>query len=294
LTKKCPGSLAAERLAVTPFRTAKRGGNQAVAGSNPARGVMKTALITGASSGIGRELARHHASRGGDLIVVARRRERLAELKEELEKKFGTRVHIMVEDLSRTGAAGRIHERVKSKKLKVDYLINNASFGGYGLFQVHSIEKYEDMINVNLVAMTELTRLFLDELVRSGGKIMNVSAVAGFLPGPGHAVYYATKAYVNSLTDSLATELEGTKVTVTALCPGLTRTEFHSVAGRRGASRGMPASRVAREGYEAMLRGGRSHIPGFSNKLLVVCSKLIPRRLLGKITKRIMKWWGTE
>ncbi len=221
----------------------------------------KTALITGASSGIGLELANIHAERGGDLILVARRQKRLEALKEELAKKHGVRVEIVVSDLSQPQAAQQIYQQVKEKNLEVHYLINNAGFGQLGRFEEMDWQRIQDMIQVNITSLTQLTHLFLKEMVvRNEGKILNVASSAGMVPGgPLMSVYYATKAYVLSFSKGLAGELDGRNVTVTALCPGATKTEFDVAANLQKSKLfqnvKFTARQVAEDGYNAMLKG---------------------------------------
>jgi len=194
--------------------------------------MKKTALITGASSGIGRELARIHAERGGNLVIIARRHANLIELKKELEKKYAVKITVIAKDLSQPSAPQEIYNEVKKAGIEIDFLINNAGFGGLGKFYQRSWEQDLAMIQVNIVALTNLCRLFLPEFVkRNHGKILNVSSTASLVPGgPLQAVYYATKAFVTSFSNALFEELANTKITVTALLPGATATEFKKVA----------------------------------------------------------------
>lgn len=233
----------------------------------------KTALVTGASSGIGTELARIHAEHGGDLIIVARRQERLESLKAELENAHGVTVHVLVQDLARADAAKQIREEVRSRGLRVDYLVNNAGFGYRGFFHEQDWATNEAMIEVNVFAVTALTRLFLPEMIaRGSGRILNVASMAGFLPGPLHAVYYASKAFVISFSEAIANELADAGVSVTALCPGPTETEFMQRAhmqGVRPAKIAASARHVAEIGYKAMLRGRTVAVPGLLNKLVI-------------------------
>jgi len=243
------------------------------------------ALVTGASSGIGMEIARLHAARGGDLIVVARRRDRLEALKRELWEKHSTTTHVLESDLSVPGAGSALHEAVTARSLEVDYLINNAGFGGVGLYHEQPWELHRSMMQVNVVALAEITHCFLPRMVERGsGRILNVASVAGFVPGPLQPVYYASKAFVVSFSQALDDELRSSSVHVTALCPGLTQTEFFDAAGLERAQAlrfpRMSASRVARVGYDAMLKGRRIAIPGVLNWFIVnVALRYLPRRL---------------
>ncbi len=248
--------------------------------------MKNTALITGASSGIGRELARIHASKGGDLIIVARSRGKLEELKQELEKKHSVQVRVFEKDLSQPGSGRELYDEVKEAGLQVEYLINNAGFGGVGKFHERNWQDDLDMINLNMVALTELSRFFLPEMVkRNSGRILNVSSTASLVPGPLQAVYYATKAYVTSFSNALAGELHDTRVTVTALMPGATETSFGAVSGmdktdmfKNTAS----ASTVASDGYEAMMAGKLEVISGlgFSQKLMLKMAPLTPKKMI--------------
>ena len=196
---------------------------------------MKTALITGASSGIGKELARIHASKGGNLILVARRTEALEALKTELESTYGIQVNTFTQDLTQAHAAKKVYDFVNHSGLEVDYLMNNAGFGGHGVFIDRPLDKDLEMIQLNVSALVELTHLFLQDMKERGyGKILNTASTAGFLPGPLQATYFATKAFVISFTEGLSYELRNSGITVTALCPGPVKTEFEHVAGLEG------------------------------------------------------------
>ena len=185
--------------------------------------MKKTALITGASSGIGKELAYIHAKKGGDLIIVARNIDKLNILKSALEDKYAIVVHINQKDLTKSTATKEIYEEVKKANIQVDYLINNAGFGGLGKFNERDLQEDVAMINLNITALTSLTHYFLQDFVaQNKGKILNVSSTASFMPGPLQAVYFATKAYVTSFTNAIAEELKNTNITVTNLMPGAT------------------------------------------------------------------------
>ncbi len=218
-----------------------------------------TALVTGASAGIGEELARLHASKGGDLVLVARREDRLLELAAALEAEHGVRVDVIAADLTKRAAARKLYDRIGELGIKVDVLINNAGFGAHGRFDESDLATQQRMMQLNMVVLTELTHLLLQDMVaRGSGRVLNVGSVAGFLPGPLQAVYFASKAYVNSFSQALATELAGTGVTVTVLCPGPVETEFQSVSGMdgvRGFDFAASAESVARCGYRAMEKG---------------------------------------
>lgn len=229
---------------------------------------QKTALITGASSGIGKELAIIHASKGGNLVITARRKEKLLKLKDILEKKYKISVYVITKDLTDQKAPEEIYKEVKDAGIEIDYLINNAGFGGHGLFQNRDLYKDLSMIQVNIVALTYLTGLFIPDFVkRRSGKILNTSSTASLMPGPLQAVYYATKAYVTSFSNALAQELSGTDITVTALLPGATKTEFANTSGMNKTdmfNKPFSAYEVAMKGYEAMIKGTLNIVAGVS------------------------------
>jgi len=256
--------------------------------------VRPLALITGASRGIGAALARELARHGHDLVLSARGIEPMQDLAGEL-RRIGTKTTVIAADLSAPGGAARLVEELDRRGLTVDVLINNAGLGGLGRFDRIDPARIEEMLQVNIVALTEVTRSLLPGMIaRRHGRIMLVGSVAGFQPGPGMAVYFATKAYVLSLGEALAHELRGTGVTVTTLCPGATATEFFNVAGatrqflsrRRGHM--MPADRVARIGCRALMAGRRVVIAGAINRLLSFGSRYGPRSLTLPITEHLM------
>lgn len=249
-------------------------------------------LITGASSGIGLELAKLAAADGHDLVLVARRKDKLAEVKKELEAKHGVTIHVLAVDLSDPTTAERIVRELIKQKLDVDILINNAGFGVVGDFSETDWAKEQSMLQVNMLALTELTKLLLPAMLeRKQGRILNVSSTAAFVPGPGMALYYATKAYVQSFSEALAEELAGKGVTITALCPGPTQTEFAQTAGITSTTlfrSGIPtAASVASDGYRAMLRGQRIVISGFGNQLNRFFARLLPSWLITRIVRHL-------
>jgi len=242
----------------------------------------QTALITGASAGIGLELARLIAADDIDLVLVARRRDRLEELARELPAAHGVSVTVIAADLGAPTTPGDIFERVRAAGIEIDYLVNNAGFGSVGPFSGADLARQLEMISVNVRALVELTHRFLPGMVaRKQGRILNLASVAGFVPGPFMATYYASKAFVVSFTEALATELRGTGVTVTASCPGPTQTEFSQVARNADIklyrSNVMDAKPVARHAYRAMLAGKVLATPGLMNKLLVQSTRVVPR-----------------
>lgn len=250
-------------------------------------------LITGASSGIGYELAELFAADGYPLIVVARSEKKLLELKAKAEQR-GVAVHVFVKDLTQPQQVKELYEEVQQQGLFVDILVNNAGFGGFGLFHERELAEELDMIQVNITALTHLTRLFLPAMIkRNRGRILNVASVAAFQPGPLMAVYYATKAYVLSFTEALENELRGTAVTVTALCPGATATRFEQRASLQESRlfRGnvMDVGTVARAGYNGLMRGQTIVIPGWKNRLLAASARWVPRKLLTTIVRSVQE-----
>jgi len=255
----------------------------------------KIALITGASSGIGKELAKIHAEQGGDLIIVARREEKLTALKNELEKEHNVKVTPLAKDLSIPGAAQELYQEVKEAKLQVDYLINNAGFGLRGKFHELDWARQQQMIHLNMVALTELMYLFLPEMVeRNQGKILNTSSTASYMPGPLQAVYYASKSYVNFLGNAIAEELHDTQVTVTTLMPGATETEFAKTADMDKTNlfqKAVSPRGVAQDGYDAMLKGDLNVVSGltFPQKLMISMIPFTPKKMLLKQVRQLQE-----
>jgi hypothetical protein len=246
-----------------------------------------TALITGASAGIGAALARVFAAGGHDLVLTARRRERLEALARELAARKVV-VHAWPEDLRDPDAPRRLHERAKAEGIAVDILVNNAGLGARGPFVEVPLERHLEIVAVNITALTALTHLFLQDMrTRGQGRVLNVASMAGFQPGPFLAVYYASKGYDYLFTEALAEELQGSGISVTCLYPGVTETEWQAVAGvegsRLGRMNGMTAEAVARAAYDGLMRGQRSVIPGTRNKLSALAVKVLPRRLLTRV-----------
>jgi uncharacterized protein len=241
----------------------------------------KIALVTGASEGLGRDLADLFARDGHSLILVARNEERLNELAGKLHEEFHVEAQVIAQDLSVPGASQAVFDRLGDTE--IEFLVNNAGFGTIGRFAKAEVQTQLAMLQVNVVALTHLTRLILPAMLkRKSGRIMNMASVAGMLPGPYMSVYYASKAYVISFSEALATEVADSGVTVTAICPGPTRTEFQKRAGAGESSlfrfNVMSSADVARIGYKAMMRGKRLVTTGVSNKLLGVTAKVLPRR----------------
>ena len=259
-----------------------------------------SALVTGASSGIGLELAKLLARDGYDLVLVARRADRLEELGAKLSREHGVRAKAVGADLGLPDAPGAIAETLKQGAVQIDVLVNNAGYGVHGPFAKTELRTELDLLQVNVVALTHLTKLLLPAmLARRAGRILNVASTAAFQPGPLMAVYSASKAYVLSFSEALAEELAGTGVTVTTLCPGPVLTGFQARAGLNEArfAAGNPllvdVAAVARAGYEGLKKGKRLVIPGLGNKLLVQSERLAPRRLVTKITRRFQERVGS-
>jgi short-subunit dehydrogenase len=253
---------------------------------------LKTALITGATSGIGLELARLLARDHYRLIIAARTAEELKATAAELTHLSGEEVLTMVSDLSKDNSAQELYDFVKQKSIALDVLVNNAGYAEYGLFKDIPLGKELGLIQLNLVSLTVLTKLFMDDMISRGrGRILNVASTAAFQPGPLMSVYYATKAYVLSLTEALANELQGTGVTMTALCPGPTKTNFQNKIGVKLPlfNGSMSAQTVAEIGYRGLMKGKTVVIPGWRNKLLVQSLRLAPRQLVPKIVRRIQE-----
>ena len=243
-----------------------------------------TALITGASAGIGLELAKLFAADGHDLVLVARRADAMGKLADSLRAKHGIVVRIWPADLADPQAPRQLQERAVAEAVAVDILVNNAGFGAVGHFHELSPKRQLGIIDVNMRALTEMTYHFLPAMrERRRGRILNLGSIVGFLPGPYMAVYYASKAYVVSFSEALAEELIGSGITVTCLCPGYTATEFQKAAGIQKTGmlarlRPMPAATVARIGYRGLMAGRRLVVPGWGNRISVFGLRFSPRR----------------
>ncbi len=249
----------------------------------------KTVLITGASSGIGYAFAEIFAKNKYSLILVARREKELQELKKKCEQ-HTKEIRVIMKDLAQPNAAEEIYKEIKKENVRVDILINNAGFGDYGSFYKTAWKKEAAMIQVNIVALTQLAKLFGQDMLqqKQGGIIMNISSVAAFLPGPLMSVYYATKAYVLSLSEAMMHDVEGTNVKVIALCPGMTKTGFQQVAGfqekQENEEQMVSAEEVAAYGFEVIQEGkSKIAIPGWKNKVIARVGWLLPRSFVAKI-----------
>ena len=252
-----------------------------------------TVLITGASGGIGEELARLFAAHGYDLVLVARSEDKLQSLSGGLGRTHGVQARALAADLADPRAPPRIFESLQQQGVTIDALVNNAGFGASGAYAKIDYDVEARMIQVNVAALAHLTRLFLPGmLARRSGKILNVASTAAYVPGPFMAVYYASKAFVLSFSEALAEETQGTGVTVTALIPGPTETNFAATAGNQNSllfrtGTAMRAAAVARVGYDGLMAGKRVAIAGVSNKLTVLSTRVTPRTMLAKITRKL-------
>ncbi len=254
----------------------------------------RTALVTGATSGIGYELAKLFAHDGFDLVLVARNDRRLHEVADELRRGASVGITVVAQNLSQLGAADAIYRQLTDAGVDVDVLVNNAGFSVYGPFWTTDPQSEWQMIQTNIVALTQLTYLLLPGMVaRRSGRILNLGSTASFAPGPFSAVYNASKAYVLSFSEALAEELRGTGVTVTTLCPGPTKTEFaeraHLTATNLFRGRLASAADVARAGYRALMRGQTTVVVGLANQLLVLTIRLSPRTLVAKVSRRMLQ-----
>jgi uncharacterized protein len=256
--------------------------------------VSKTALITGASGGIGYELALQFARDGFDCILVARSHDKLDALAARIGSEFRVKALVLPKDLSKATAVDEICEEVGAASMQVDVLVNNAGFPVFGLFTETDLDTELEMLQVNVVALTQLTKLFLRGMIeRRSGRILNLASTAAFEPGPLMAVYYASKAYVLSFSEALANELRGTGVTVTTLAPGPTRTGFQK-RGQLEDSRLVQgdiadAQSVALAGYRGLMAGKTIVIPGFANKLIPWIVRVSPRGVVTRVVRRMQE-----
>jgi uncharacterized protein len=257
----------------------------------------KTALITGASGGIGEALARTLAQHGYDLILVARTISKLEALGAELSAQNGIQATSISSDLSAFDASEKLMTDLETRKLNVDVLVNNAGFGDFGDFATGDPIKQQQMISLNIMTLTMLTRALLPKMLeRKFGRIMNVASTAAFQPGPLMSVYYASKAYVLSLSEALSEELLGTGVSVTALCPGPTASDFQARASMQDSKlmqsktlSVMTSKEVAEQGIAALERGQRIVIPGLMNQIMAQSSRFLPRAIVPRIVKSMQE-----
>ena len=257
--------------------------------------MKQTALITGASNGIGLELARIHAKRGGNLVLVARSQDKLNQLADELRAQYhDIQITVIAQDLAMPHAAQSVFAQTEQLGIQVDILINNAGFGGHGRFFERELAKEQQMIQLNITTLTELTHLYLQGMVaRRSGKILNVSSTASFMPGPLQAVYYATKAYVTSFSQAVAEEVREFGISITALCPGAVATDFVAAGDLQGVDawkNAKSAQSVAECGYQAMLDG---ELVAFNEGKLKFTLEwvipLLPRKTMLKISRSVME-----
>jgi short-subunit dehydrogenase len=253
-----------------------------------------TALVTGASAGIGEALARVVAAHGFDLVLAARREDRLRALARELTERFQVDARVLVADLADPTAPARIFEKCRAGGRRVDLLVNNAGYGLAGGFLDATWEEHARFIQVMMTSAAELTWRFLPSMIEHRyGRIINVASLAGLVPGSaGHTLYAASKAFLIKLSESVALENRRHGVHVTALCPGFTHTEFHDVSGTRDLVSHLPAwmwmdaERVAREGYDAVMRGQIVYVPGRANRTIALFIRLLPQALMMSIARR--------
>ena len=253
------------------------------------------AIITGASSGIGRELAELFARNGHDLMLVARRRDALESIARTLSDRYGIACDPFPADLARRLERERLAARIRTIDQHVAALVNNAGIGTHGYFHETDLERELEIIELNIAALTHLTKLVLPGMrARGAGRIINVSSVAAFQPGPLMSVYYASKAFVQSFSEALAEEVAGTGVTVTAVCPGPTITEFHASAGLHPDAPAVGAPPMtSREVAEAAYRGARTGkrvvVTGFRNKIIVFANRILSRRRMTQLVRRVQE-----
>ncbi|MGE5382883.1 MAG: SDR family NAD(P)-dependent oxidoreductase [Omnitrophica WOR_2 bacterium] len=251
------------------------------------------ALITGASGGIGLELVNIMASKGHNLVLVARSGKKLAAISEELTKKLPIKIKVFSADLTDEAERLKLISFIKEENLKINILVNNAGFGDSGCFAQADWEKNSRMIKLNILALTHLTREFIPHMIDEGyGRVLNVASIAGFLPGPLMSVYYASKSYVVSFSNAINSELKGTGVTVTTLSPGPVDTNFFNEAGASEAKinkimKGASAHSVARFAYKRMMHGKRKAVQGIGNKLMLFGLRFIPSSLTNTLVKRL-------
>lgn len=253
----------------------------------------QTALITGASSGIGLELATLFAQDGINLVLVARNKERLETIAADLHARCNIGATVLAYDLAQPSAPEAIVQELQTRGLTIDYLVNNAGTQVYGPIQDTDVTRQLQLIQVNLVALTHLTMLLLPDMVKRGaGRILNLSSIGGFAPAPLNAIYCASKAYILSFSEGIARDLEHTGVTVTCLCPGATHTDFARRADiedmRLFQMSAMDARQVAQAGYAALMKGETTIIPGLFNQLIAFSVRLSPRQLVTRVGRYLM------
>ncbi len=254
---------------------------------------MPTALITGASSGLGIDFARLFAKDGIDVVLLARSSEKLEKIALELQKSYGINTHVLVKDLSNEADLNSIFPELQSQKIEIDYLVNNAGFGHHTAFADLSWKDHQALIRVNIEALTQLTHEFLTPMLeKRKGRILQIASTASFQPGPYMALYYASKAYVRSFGEALSKELEDTGVSVTILCPGPTKTAFFDKAGMNQmrllkAGQMQTSEEVAKFGYRKMMQGKRTVISGMMNKMGAMAVRFVPKGIILNAVKAL-------
>lgn len=250
---------------------------------------MEYVLITGASTGIGYELAKVYAEHGANLILVATKQDRLNEVKAEIIRNYPVQVVVIVKDLSKLGAAKDLYEEIRAKNLTVSELINNAGIGFVGEFDQIPYQQEEDMMILNMVSLLALTKLFLNDMKREKiGRILNVASNGAFQPGPYVASYYATKAFVLNFSEAIRLENRDSKIHIAALCPGATRTNFPNRAGRKQSPNAMSPELVARIAYKQFHKNKSVIIPGVANRIALLVPKKLRSKFIYGYQKRLM------
>lgn len=257
--------------------------------------MKKTALITGASGGLGLSFVNIFARDGYDVVLVARNGDRLEEIKKDIESKYKVKATVIAKDLCASNGAQEVYSATKQAGIEINVLVNNAGFGDFGEFHRSDLSKQVRMVDLNCIALMELCHLYIPDMIKSkSGNILNVDSIAAFQPGPLMSVYYATKAFVFSFSQALTRELKGTGVKVTALCPGPIRTNFDAAAdlGESGLFKNLKvwdADVVAEFGYKNMKKGKSFCVCGFLNKLIVFSNRLAPRALVRNMVYNLQK-----
>ena len=254
----------------------------------------KTALITGASSGIGKALAENFAKDGYHLVLAARSVAKMQALADDLQKRYAIAVTVIGADLETNDGAAKLHAEVKAREITISALANNAGYGSFGEFKDSALQTELAMMQLNMNTVVVLTKLFLPDLIATRGKVLNTASTAAFQPGPYMAVYCATKAFVLSFSEALAAELQGAGVTVTALCPGPTTSGFQDKADMQASAlvkgKKLPtAEEVAAAGYAAMKRGQRVFVPGVMNWLIAQSVRFTPRSMVTSLVMQLSK-----
>jgi short-subunit dehydrogenase len=251
-----------------------------------------TALITGGSGGIGLELAKQFAAHGHDLVLTARSRDTLEAVAGTIEGKHAVKVTVIADDLTDPDAPQRLFDAIAAENIHIHFLVNNAGFGLGGEFVDTDIKRELEMVQVNIIALMQLTKMYLPAMVkRKSGHILNLASTAAFQPGPLMSVYYASKAFVLSFSEALDEELRNTGVSVTCLCPGATATKFAETAGVGNSKLfatigGTTAEQVALYGYEAMMKGERVAVVGTRNKIMVLGERFVPRNFVTRLSRK--------